>query len=61
MVWINGDRYIGEFAMGLPHGAGVLVYGSGRVENVGDRYEAGLSGVSVMVPRVISGAMGKLG
>lgn len=25
--------------MGLPHGEGVLVYGSDRVENVGDRYE----------------------
>ena len=39
MLFVNGDRYTGEFAMGLPHGEGVMVYGSSRVENVGDRYE----------------------
>ena len=30
---------MGEFALGLAHGRGVMIYGASRADNAGDRFE----------------------
>ena len=39
LVFVSGDQYSGQFAMGKPQGQGVLVFGRTRGPNAGDRYE----------------------
>lgn len=39
LIYANGDQYNGQFAMGLPQGQGVMVFGRTRGPNAGDRHE----------------------
>jgi len=39
LIYANGDQYNGQFAMGLPQGQGVMVFGRTRGANSGDRHE----------------------
>ncbi len=59
MLFVNGDRYTGEFAMGLPHGEGSWSMAVVALKMSEVATKAGLSGVSAKVLLATSGTMGR--